>query len=40
MIYVFHKVFSKKPIRLLCSVADWDSAGAVHGMETPADLQR
>lgn len=45
VIYVFHKVFcifctSKKTKRLLSRVADWHVAGAVHGMETPADLQR
>lgn len=45
MIYVFYKIFcifctSKETIRLLFSVADWDTAGAAHGKETLPHLQR
>lgn len=42
---MFHEVSfffctSKKTLRLLSSLSGWDLAGAVHGLETPADLQR
>lgn len=44
IIYMFYKFFcifcaNKKIIKLLSSVADWDVAGVLHGMEIPVDPQ-